>query len=414
MARIRPFRGLRPTPDKISQVASPPYDVLNSEEARRKAAGNPISFLHVNKPEIDLPEGTDLYSPEVYAKGGENLARLINDGVMVRDAQPCYYVYKLRMGDHEQVGLVAVASVEDYAENIIKKHEFTRPDKENDRMTHIDSLNAQVGPVFLTYRERSDINAIIDRIMQDEPVYDFTGDYNVRHTLYVVGDRAVITQLDTAFAAVEALYVADGHHRSAAAARVRDARKAANPAHTGNESYNYFLSVIFPDKQMNILDYNRVVTDLNGRSPAAFMEAVSERFTVSEAGGAAYAPAALHHFGMYLNGVWYRLEAKRGSFDAGDPIKQLDVSILQENLLKPVLGIENPRTDKRINFVGGIRGLGELERLVDSGDFSVAFSLHPTTIDQLLAVADANEVMPPKSTWFEPKLASGVVVHVLD
>ena len=421
MAHIKPFPGLRPRSEKISEVASPPYDVLDSNEAREKAKDNPYSFLHIIKPEIDCDPEIDLYDGRVYAKGGENLRHLINDGIMVIDKSPHYYIYKLRMGAHEQIGLVAVASLEDYIQNRIKKHEHTRPDKEDDRMKHIDSLNAQTGPVFLTYRAKSKIDSLITQILADcKPVYDFTGDYSIQHTFYVVDNEKWIQPITDAFKDVDTLYVADGHHRSAAAARVRDARKKINPNHTGEEPYNFFLSVIFPDNQLNILDYNRVVKDLNGLSDEDFFLRVQEKFDVQrhETCGCCgedktYHPEKMHCFGMYVNGQWYKLTAKENSFDNNDPIKQLDVSILQENLLSPIIGIHDQRTDKRINFIGGIRGLKELERLVDKGEYKVAFSLYPTSIDQLLAVADADKVMPPKSTWFEPKLRSGVIVHML-
>ncbi|MCK5148868.1 DUF1015 domain-containing protein [bacterium] len=421
MARVRPFRGMRPVPDKIAQVASPPYDVLNSAEARIKVKGNPVSFLHIVKPEIDLPEEIDLHDPKVYAKAGENLRKFISDGVMRQDDVPCYYVYKLRMGDHEQVGIVVAASAEEYEQDLIKKHEFTRPDKENDRMTHIDSLNAQCGPVFLTYRADAKIDTLISKAMQEEPVYDFTGDYDVQHTLYIISNADEVEAIRKAFEAVPALYVADGHHRSAAGTRVAKARREANANHTGEEEYNFWLAVIFPDNQMKILDYNRVVQDLNGNTKEQFISRIEEKFTVTAYNPScsgccdrAYHPEGFHCFGMYIDSQWYKLRALEHSYDAADPIKSLDVSIMQENLLNPILGIDDPRTNTRINFVGGIRGLGELEKLVDSGDFKVAFALYPTSIDQLLAVADAGEVMPPKSTWFEPKLASGVVVHMLD
>ena len=422
MVRVRPFRGLRPIPEKVSEVASPPYDVLSSQEAREKAKGHPYSFLHVNKPEIDLDPSIDLYNPRVYAKGRENLKRLIDLGILVQDEKPCLYIYKLRMGDHEQVGLVAVASVEDYIQNRIKKHENTRPDKENDRMTHIDSLNAQAGPVFLTYRAEKEIDSLIAQGMKKKPVYDFVGDYDIKHTFYVVDEETLIQQIVEAFTRIDALYVADGHHRSAAATRVCEARMKKNPKHTGDEEYNYFLSVIFPDSHMRILDYNRVVTDLGGMSTETFLSKIEEKFEIEIEGCAgckgcddmAYRPKAVHNFGMYLNRQWFSLTAKEGTFDVSNPISCLDVSILQENLLSPILGIKDPRTDKRINFVGGIRGLGELTKLVDSGEYAVAFSMYPTTIQQLLDVADAGKVMPPKSTWFEPKLRSGIVVHMLD
>jgi len=422
MVQVKPFRGMRPTPEKIGEVASPPYDVLSSEEAREKAKDHPNSFLHVVKPEIDLDPSTHLYDPRVYAQGRKNLKRLIKKGILSQDEKPCFYIYKLRMGEHEQVGLVAVASVEDYIQNRIKKHENTRPDKEQDRVNHIDHLNAQTGPVFLTYRAREEINESIKTGMEKKPVYDFIGDYDVHHTFHVVGDEALIQKIQEGFSRIEALYVADGHHRSAAATRVREIRMKQNPQHTGNEEYNYFLSVIFPDSQMRILDYNRIVTDLMGMSTEEFLSKVEEKFEINIQGCAgcagcgemAYRPRTIHNFGMYLDGQWFSLTAKETTFDSSDPISCLDVSILQENLLSPILGIENPRTDKRIHFVGGIRGLEELARLVDSGDYTVAFSLYPTSIDQLLSVSDAGKVMPPKSTWFEPKLRSGVVIHMLD
>lgn len=424
MANVRPFCGMRPVPDKIAEVASPPYDVLSSAEARAKVADNPISFLHVVKPEVDLPENISVYDPQVYAKAGENLRKLIADGVMKQDSAPCYYIYRLQMGAHVQVGVVAAVSAEEYEQDLIKKHEYTRADKENDRMAHIDHLNAQCGPVFLTYRADAGIDALIEKAMQKESEYDFVGDHDVRHTLWVVSEKADVDALHQAFDAVPALYVADGHHRSAAGTRVAKARKAANPNHTGDEEYNFWLSVIFPDNQMQILDYNRAVVDLNGLTNAQFLARVEDVFDLEccsecRSGCRAYQndgyhPECLHRFGMYLDGKWYKLTAKDGSFDDTDPIQSLDVSILQEKLLGPVLGIEDQRTSKRVDFVGGIRGLGELEKLVNSGAYAVAFAFYPTSIDQLLSVADAGEIMPPKSTWFEPKLASGVVVHMLD
>ena len=422
MVNVKPFQGLRPIPEKVGEVASPPYDVLDSNEAREKAKDNPISFLHVVKPEIDLDPSIDVHDPSVYAKGAENLNRLIDDRVMARDAKPCYYIYKLRMGDHEQIGLVAAASVEDYENDLIKKHEYTRPDKEKDRVDHVDHLNAQTGPVFLTYRADAGIDGLMEEGMKKEPVYDFIGDYDVQHTFFVVDDDALIKKIQDAFLKVDALYVADGHHRSAAATRVKNQRKDANPDHDGTEEYNYFLTVIFPDAQMQILDYNRAVVDLNGLAPEEFINKVSEYFSVQPfsascgccGSGESCKPEQMHTFGMYLEGQWYCLEAKPDSFDENDPINSLDVAILQNNLLTPVLGVGDPRTDKRIAFIGGIRGLGELERLVDAGKYAVAVAPYPTSIHQLLAVADAGKVMPPKSTWFEPKLRSGVVVHMLD
>ncbi|GAB4327846.1 MAG: DUF1015 family protein [Calditrichia bacterium] len=415
MAIVKPFKALRPKKELADKVAAPPYDVLNSQEAREMAKGNPYTFLHVNKPEIDLPEEIDLYDDAVYAKGAENLRNFIKEGVVFQDEAPCFYIYRQIMGDHEQYGITALASVDEYEKGLIKKHEFTRPEKEDDRVKHIMAQNAQVGPVFLTYPAKPQIDAIVSEIVKEEPEYDFTADDGIRHTVWVVKDTDKITAIQSEFARIPALYVADGHHRSAAALRVRNALRDKNPNHTGEEPYNFFLTVIFPDKQMRILDYNRVVQDLNGLSKDEFLKTISEKFEVTEAGdNAPYKPQKTHEFGMYLDGKWYKLEAKSGTFDENDPVKKLDVSILQENLLAPVFGIGNPRKDKRIDFIGGIRGLKELEKRVNSGEWAVAFAMFPTSISELLAIADAGEVMPPKSTWFEPKLRSGLMVHLLD
>ncbi len=414
MALVKPFRGLRPNPELVDAVAAPPYDVLNSAEARELATGNPHSFLHVNKPEIDLDPDVNVYDEKVYQKGADNLRKMIADGTVRQDDSECFYVYKQIMGAHSQVGLVANASVAEYENDKIKKHEFTRPEKEDDRVKHIDYQNAQVGPVFLTYRASEAIDALTNQVMGNAPVYDLESD-GVRHTLWVVDDAAVIAELENEFAKIDALYVADGHHRSAAAMRIKQMREKANAGHTGEEPYNYFLTVIFPDNQMQILDYNRVVKDLNGHSKEAFLAAVSEKFEISPAADLnAAKPAQTHQFGMYLDGSWHQLTAKPAGYDDNDPVKRLDVSILQENLLSPLLGIENPRKDKRIDFVGGIRGLGELEKRVNSGEWAVAFAMYPTSITELIDIADAGEVMPPKSTWFEPKLKTGLVVHLLD
>ncbi|MEE4272212.1 MAG: DUF1015 family protein [Thermoanaerobaculales bacterium] len=412
MARIEPFRAWRPTADLAERVASPPYDVLNSDEAREMAADNPLSFLHVVKPEIDLPPGTDLYSDEVYAKGAENLQRLKDDGVLVREARPALYLYRQKMGDHVQTGLVAGASIDEYEADLIKKHEHTRPKKEDDRTRHVEALNANTGPVFLTYRAKPEIDELVSRLTAGAPAYDFTAPDGIAHTMWVVDDPAEVRALVDAFGDVPELYVADGHHRSAAATRVRTIRKDGNPGHTGEESYNFFLSVIFPHDQMLIMDYNRVVKNAKGLDKGSFLATVGEAFDVvlSEA----VKPAEAKTFGMYLDGSWYRLTAKSGSFPADDPVKSLDVAILQDNLLAPILGIGDPRSDENIDFVGGIRGLAELEKRVDTGDWWVAFALYPTAITQLFAVADADTVMPPKSTWFEPKLRSGLVVRPLD
>ncbi|RKZ30612.1 DUF1015 domain-containing protein [bacterium] len=413
MSDIRPFKGLRPKPDFAEKVASPPYDVLSSEEARRIAAENPISFLHVVKPEIDLPVGTDLYSDEVYRQGAENLQRLVKAGYMIRDPKPYYYLYRQIMGEHKQVGLVAAASVDEYDRDLIKKHELTRKAKEDDRTRHIDTQSANSGPVFLTYKHSDEIDGIVAKAIKERPEVDFTADDGIRHTLWVVSDPDRISAIREAFAKIDFLYIADGHHRSASASRVQKIRKEKNPNHNGEESYNFFLSVIFPDNQMMIMDYNRVVRDLAGKTPRDFIGKLMPKFTIEEK-QEQYKPKELHEFGMFIDRRWYRLTARAGSFDPDDPVGSLDVAILQENLLAPILGIGDPRTDDRIDFVGGIRGLGELEKRVNSGEWAVAFAMHPTTIDQLMAIADAGKTMPPKSTWFEPKLRSGMVVHLLD
>ncbi len=413
MSLILPFAGLRPAPARASDVAAPPYDVLNTEEARTRAAGKPWSFLHISKPEIDLPPGTDPYDAAVYTKGKDNFARMIAAGVLQRDPQPYYYVYRLVMGAHSQVGIVAAASVPDYDINRIRKHEFTRPDKEDDRVRQIDALNAQTGPVFLTHRRSAKVDALVASVVSGSPEVDITADSGVRHTLWIMRDSSQIATITAEFDDMPCIYIADGHHRSAAASRIAAARRAANPRHTGAESYNYFLAVIFPDNQMQILDYNRVVKDLNGLSRATILEKITTVFSVKMESGAVK-PARAGEFGMYLPGQWYRLAIQPARIPTEDPVKRLDVSLLQDNLIAPLLGIADPRRDKRIDFVGGIRGLSELERRVDSGEMAAAFALHPTSMSDLMSVADAGEVMPPKSTWFEPKLADGLVSHVLD
>ena len=412
MARVEPFKAWRPRRDVCADVASPPYDVLSSAEAREMVAGNPLSFLYVVKPEIGLDAGVDLYSDEVYAKGAENLQRLKDHGILIHEASPSLYLYRQRMGDHVQTGLVAGASVDEYEAGLIKKHENTRRVKEDDRTRHVDALNANTGPVFLTYRARPEIDALVERLTATEPTYDFTAPDGIQHIVWVVGDPADRDSLVEAFGRVPELYVADGHHRSAAGARIRALRRGANPEHTGEEPYNFFLSVIFPDDQMMILDYNRVVKDLFGRSAAVFVEALESWFSIEKVADGR--PDGPRTFGMYLGGNWYRLRAKEGGFPTVDPVDSLDVAILQNSVLAPVLGVADPRSDERIDFVGGIRGLEELERRVDSGDWAVAFALYPTAIDQLFAVADVDLVMPPKSTWFEPKLRSGLIVRPLD
>ncbi|MBA3903581.1 MAG: DUF1015 domain-containing protein [Rhodocyclaceae bacterium] len=413
MHLIRPFAGLRPAPGRAAEVAAPPYDVLSADEARMRAAGKPWSFLHISKAEIDLPPETDHYSPQVYAKSRENFDRMIAAGVLRRDDAPCYYAYRLTMGEHRQTGLVAAASVADYDTNRIRKHEFTRPDKEDDRVRQIDALNAQTGPVLLAYPAAPEVDAILARASAGTPDADVTADDGIAHAIWVIRDAADIERLTAAFDAMPALYIADGHHRSAAASRVAAHRHAFNPKHTGDEDYNYFLSVIFPHHQMRIMDYNRVVKDLNRLTEEEFLAGVGERFTI-EASPSRVKPAQVGEYGLYLHGKWHRLTIRPELIPADDPVARLDVSLLSEHLLGPVLGIRDLRRDKRIDFVGGIRGLAELERRVDSGEIAAAFALHPTSMEDLMAVADAGEVMPPKSTWFEPKLADGLVSHMLD
>jgi len=413
MHLIRPFAGLRPVSNHAADVAAPPYDVLSTEEARIRAADKPWSFLHISKPEIDLPGDTDPYAPQVYAKAAENLKKMLDAGILVRDPTPCYYVYRLVMGQHVQTGVVAAASVADYDSNRIRKHEFTRPDKEDDRVRQIEALNAQTGPVLLAYPSAAQVDAILAAASNAAPDADVTADDGIRHSIWVIRDSATIDRLTSAFDAMPSLYIADGHHRSAAASRVAAARRAANLDHHGEEDYNYFLAVIFPHHQMKIMDYNRVVKDLNGLSAANFLAQLSEKFTLENA-PARVKPARHGEFGLYLSGLWYRLSIHPELIPQHDPVARLDVSLLQNHLIAPVLGISDPRRDKRIDFVGGIRGLEELEKRVDSGEMAAAFALFPTGMEDLMAVADVNQVMPPKSTWFEPKLADGLVSHALN
>jgi uncharacterized protein (DUF1015 family) len=409
---IKPLRGLRPVPEKAADVAAPPYDVLNTVEARVRAQGKPYSFLHISKPEIDLPVDTNPYAPEVYAKGADSLQQQINDGILMRDETPCYYVYQLTMGEHVQTGLVFAGSVADYDTNRIRKHEYTRPQKEDDRVRQITALNAQTGPVLLAYRASGPVKAIIQTVAAGQPAYDLVADDGVGHTLWVVEDKQQIETLTQLFDAMDALYIADGHHRSASASRVAR-NKNGNAAATGENSWDHFLCVAFPHDETRILDYNRVLKDLNGHSAEQLLEKISAAFTISEMLEEAK-PARPNEFGMYLDGKWYLLEINSDRIPQDDPVARLDISLLQDNLISPFLGVTDPRTDNRIDFVGGIRGLGELAKRVDSGEMQVAFALFPTSMEALMAVADANEVMPPKSTWFEPKLADGLVSHVLD
>lgn len=414
MAVVKAFKAVRPVPALADRVAALPYDVMNSAEARQMVQGNPYSFLHVDKAEIDLDPAIDLYDTRVYEKARDNLNQMIADGVFMQDESPCLYIYKQVMNGRAQIGIVGCASIDDYMQNTIRKHELTRADKEQDRINHVDYCDANTGPIFLTYRAREDINALVDAQMAKTPVYDFASEDGIGHTVWVIDDPAVIDQLTAAFAGVENLYIADGHHRSASAVRVGQMRRAAKPNYDGSEEFNYFLSVIFPDSQLYIMDYNRIVKDLNGNTKETFLEKIAEKFTVTDfAGNGALKPEKKHTNGMYLDGKWYLLEAKPGSYDAADPVAQLDVSILQNNLLHPILGIGDPRTDKRIDFVGGIRGLQALSDRVDNGEMAVAFSMYPTTMEDLMDIADAGAIMPPKSTWFEPKLRSGLFIHKL-
>ena len=413
MSAVYPLRGHRPRPDVAAKVASPPYDVLDSDEAREMAGDNPVSFLRVVKPEITVDPSMSPYDDRVYAAGRNELRRLIADGVIVQDGQPCFYAYAQRMGEHRQVGLMAAVSVDEYEQGLIKKHEFTRPDKEADRTRHIVEGMSQNGPVFLAYRTSAATHAAMAALTAGEPMVDFVADDGIQHTLWVASDPNLLQAVSEAFAALPALYIADGHHRSASAANARaQLREAAGAAFTGDEPCNRFLAVIFPDDELRILAYNRVVEDLNGRTADELLEQISAKFEVDDE--PCSEPERPGCFGIYLGDRWRRLTARPGTFDEGDAVARLDAAILQANLLEPLLGIDDPRTNGRIKFVGGIRGTAELERLVDSGDFAVAFSLHATTMDQLFSVADAGRVMPPKSTWFEPKLRSGMVIHLLD
>lgn len=413
MSVVRPFKAIRPRQDLADKVAALPYDVMNSDEAREMVKDDPYSFLHVDKAEVDLDPSIDLYDKKVYEKASENLNKMIADNVLIEDEKPCLYIYRQLMDGRAQTGIVACASIDDYINNIIKKHEHTRADKEQDRINHVDYCDANTGPIFLTYRSEDEINAIVEEWTSKKAVYDFVSEDGIAHMVWVIDDQPTIEKLQALFQNVDYLYIADGHHRSASAVKVGQMRRKENAAFNGEEEFNFFLSVIFPDKDLYIMDYNRVVKDLNGLSTADFMDQVAKKFDISkytEEGPCK--PAAKHSFGMYLEGQWYLLKAKEGIFDSNDPVDRLDVSILQNNVLMPLLGIDDPRTNKRIDFVGGIRGLKELERRVEEG-MKVAFSMYPTTIQDLIDIADAGKVMPPKSTWFEPKLRSGLFVHKL-
>ena len=417
MAKISPFEAVRPQPQLAKQVASKPYDVLNSAEAKVEAVGNAYSFLHITKSEIGLPDTVDIHSAEVYELALNNLTAFIQRDVLFKESKPCYYIYQLIMNGRAQTGLVGVSSIDDYNNDIIKKHEFTRPEKELDRINHIKTTGAQTGNVFLAYRNQASIDTLIDKWKRNKtPVYDFTADDGIQHTVWAVSDETVIDQITTLFATeVPCTYIADGHHRAASAAKVLVALSEESKTKAGDEEKKispYFLTTLFPSNQLQIMDYNRVVKDLNGHTTDSFIAALSNQFDLAIC-ETAYKPTALHHFGMYVNKTWYSLIAKPGTYNDADPIGVLDVTILQNNILANLLNIQDQRTDKRIDFVGGIRGLGELEKRVDCGDMSIAFSLYPVTIDQLFNIADAGQVMPPKSTWFEPKLRDGLLTHLI-
>jgi uncharacterized protein (DUF1015 family) len=413
MATFRPFKAYRPKPELAAEVAAKPYDVLNSAEAREEVKGHPHSFLRVGKPEVDLDPSIDVHAAEVYQKGRDNLMALISNGALVEDTEPYVYLYAQTMNGHTQYGLVGCAAVEEYWNDTIKKHEHTRKEKEEDRCEHVRVTNAHSGPIFLTYPDNPGIDAIVDQVKELPPENDHVAADGIRHQSWIIRNTEVIAQLQKLFAAVPNLYVADGHHRSAAAGIVGRERAEANPNHSGDEEYNFFLAVYFPAGQLKIMDYNRVVKDLNGRANNVFKLAIEAEFGLRKADGPV-SPSKKGEFGMYLDGEWYVLNANQNLVDNPDPVDSLDVAILQNYILDALLGIKDPRTDNRIDFVGGIRGLGELERRVDSGEMKVAFSMYPTSIHELIAIADAGKVMPPKSTWFEPKLRDGLFVHFLD
>lgn len=408
MAVIRPFRALRPQPDRAQLVASVPYDVVNTEEARALAEGNPLSFLHVSRPEIDLPPGTDIYSETVYRKAVDNFEQLIATAPLEKETEPSLYLYRLIMGGHEQIGVVACSSIDEYDNGTIRKHERTRRDKEDDRTRHMLMLRAQTGPVFLTYRARPEIDEQVSAAIAAAPLFDLTAPDGVRHTIWRLSETDSLVK---SFESVPLLYIADGHHRAASASRARAELKQQSFAHTGKEDYNYFLTVIFPDSQVRILAYNRTVQDLNGLSKEDFFAAIREQFTIAD--DASPEPPGRGHWSMYIDGKWYGLQLSPAATLPTGTVAMLDVSILQDRLLDPILGIKDIRTDKRVDFIGGLRGTKELERLVNDGKAAVAFSLYPTTVAELLMVSDANEIMPPKSTWFEPKLRDGLLIHTI-
>ncbi len=415
MAIVRPFKALKPKADLVDKIASLPYDVMNRPEAKEMAKGNPYTFLHVVRPEIDVPDDMDMYDEEVYKTARRNLDKFEADGLLIEDESPRFYIYRQLMFGRVQTGLVASTSIDDYMNDIIKKHEFTRPVKEQDRINNFDYCDANTAPIFLTYRKNDKITNIINEwIKFNKPIYNYISEDDITHIVWEITCPHVNGAIENLFKEVDYLYIADGHHRSASSVKVGLKRRETFPNYTGEEEFNYFMSIIFPDEDLFIMDYNRVVKDLNGNSSEEFLNKVSEKFVVEKNENPGhYKPTTAKTYGMYLDGVWYKLSAKDGIYNPDDVVERLDVSILQNNLLQPILGIQDPRTDNRIDFIGGIRGLEELEKRVDEGGFKVAFSMYPTTMDDLLAIADAGKVMPPKSTWFEPKLRSGLFVHKL-
>ena len=414
MAKVKPFRGVRPPKEYVEKVASKPYDVLSSEEARAEAGDNEMSLYHIIKPEIDFEPGTGEHEPKVYDKAVENFKKFQDKGWLVQDPEECYYIYAQTMDGRTQYGFVVGASVEDYLTGHIKKHELTRREKEADRMHHIEINNANIEPVFLAFPDNTTLEDIIDRTAQTTPEYDFVSEDGIGHTLWVIKDKETIDTITREFGEIPYLYIADGHHRTAAAAHVGEEKAKADPNHNGTEEYNYLLAVCFPQSHLKVMDYNRVVVDLNGNTEEQFLEKLGEKFIVEEKGTEIYKPAKLHNFSLYLGGKWYSLTAKEGTYDDNDPIGVLDVTISSDYILRDILGITDLRTDKRIDFVGGIRGLGELKQRVDSGEMKMALALYPVTMKQIIDIADSGKIMPPKATWFEPKLRSGLIIHKLD
>ncbi|WP_040330930.1 DUF1015 domain-containing protein [Clostridium ihumii] len=413
MAIVKPFKGIRPQKNLVDKVAALPYDVMNTEEAREMVKENPYSFLHVDKAQIDMDKNINQYDKSVYEKAKSNLYKMIEDKIYIQDEQKSMYIYRQIMDGRVQTGIVACTSIDDYMNNIIKKHENTRAEKEQDRVNHVDFCNANTGPIFLTYKNVSEIDKIVNEWTEKEPEYNFVAEDEISHIVWVINDKNTVEKLENLFSKVNYLYIADGHHRAASAVRVGKMRREQFKDYDGTEEFNFFLSVIFPSEDLYVMDYNRVVKDLNGNSNEEFMKKVGEKFTIEEhSNNEQYKPCEKCTFGMYLDNKWYKLTAKNGTYDEKDPVDSLDVSILQNNLLRPILNIEDPRTSDRIDFIGGIRGLKELERRVNDG-MKVAFSMYPTSINELMNIADAGKVMPPKSTWFEPKLRSGIFVHEL-